>query len=407
MAPSVHPPPSAPTGLRENWRQFGWLVLVNGFVGAMIGLERTVVPSFAETSFGIQASSAVMSFLVVFGLAKSVANYFAGSASNRWGRKRLLMLGWALALPVPAIMGFAPHWGWVLVANGLLGLHQGFAWSSTVVMKIDLVGERRRGLAMGWNESAGYLAVAAMAWLSGVLAAQYGSREVLLVLGSVVSVSGLLTSWIFVRDTRGHVRFEASQIPPSVPLLRHVFRDTTWRDRNLGAVTQAGLVNNLNDGMMWGLLPVLLATKGFSLAAMAPIVAIYPMVGGLGQFFTGSLADRFAHRHLLTWGMGLQAVALGAMVGAESASTFLWLGALLGLGTALVYPTFLVAIASRTRPEQRAESIGVFRLWRDLGYVIGALITGAVADQWGIDGAVASVAAITLFSTGVLALRMR
>jgi MFS family permease len=341
-------------GLRQNWKQFVLLVIINGFVGAMVGLERTILPEIAEVDFGIAAKTAILSFIVVFGVVKAITNYYTGALANRVGRKNLLTLGWVVALPIPFIFIYAPSWGWILFANVLLGINQGLTWSSTVVMKIDLVGERNRGLAMGLNESAGYLAVGGVAFLTGWLAAEYGLRPFPFYMGIGFVMFGLLGSWLLVKDTHHHVQAEMGT--SQLPLLQNVFWDTTWRNPNLGSISQAGLVNNLNDGMVWGLFPILLAANGFSLAEIGKIVALYPVVWGLGQLVTGKLADHLPKKRMLFWGMILQSVALGGMLFAETFFHFAGLSILLGIGTAIVYPTFLAAIADFAHPQQRPRA---------------------------------------------------
>lgn len=392
-------------GLRENWRQFTLLVIVNAFVGGMVGLERTILPEIAEADFGIAARTAILSFIVVFGVVKAITNYYTGALADRVGRKNLLVLGWLIGLPVPLILIFAPSWSWVIAANVLLGINQGLTWSSTVVMKIDLVGEKNRGLAMGLNESAGYLAVGGVAFLTGWIAGEYGLRPYPFYMGIGFAVIGLLSSWLLVKDTEHHVAAETA-VKSEAPKLKNVFWETTWKNRNLGAITQAGLVNNLNDGMVWGLLPILLAAKGFDLAQIGKIVALYPAVWGIGQLFTGKMADHLPKKSMLFWGMAVQAAALLLMAFAGSFLQFAILAIVLGLGTAAVYPTFLAAIADYSHPQQRAGSIGVFRLWRDLGYAIGALLTGVVADAFGLEWAVAVIGGVTLASAGVILVRM-
>lgn len=392
-------------GLRENWRQFTLLVVINAFVGGMVGLERSILPRLAQETFHIATNTAILSFIVVFGITKAFTNYYTGALANRWGRKRLLVLGWMLSLPIPFLLIFAPDWHWIVVANALLGIHQGLCWSSTVVMKMDLVGNRNRGLAMGLNEAAGYLAVGGIAFASGWIASRYGLRPYPFYLGIGLSVLGLVSTLTWVKDTRRHVAAEAEQT--ILPSMKHVFAETSWRNPNLGAVTQAGLVNNLNDGMVWGLLPMLLAVKGFTMAQTAVIVAVYPAVWGLGQLSTGKLADIFDHRNMLTLGMMLQGVALLGFIPASQYWQYIALSALLGIGTAVVYPTFLAAIAERTHPQQRAESIGVFRLWRDLGYAIGALMTGLIADTLGLSWSVAAIGGLTVVSGFVVLHRMK
>ncbi len=392
-------------GLRENWKQFSILVMINGFVGGMVGLERTLLPQIAEADFAIAAKTAILSFIVVFGISKAITNYYTGSLANRVGRKNLLVLGWLIGLPVPIMLIYADSWNWVILANVLLGVNQGLTWSSTVVMKIDLVGEKNRGFAMGLNESAGYLALGLVAFLTGWIASEYGLRPYPFYMGVGFALVGLLSSYFLVRDTAPHVKLETKV--SSIPPLKRVFLETTWTNRNLGAITQAGLVNNLNDGMIWGLLPILLAMKGFGLAEIGKLVAIYPIIWGLGQLVTGKLADHLAKKSMLFWGMLLQGLAIVAMAFASSFNEYLILGVILGIGTAIVYPTFLAAIADYTPPQQRAHSIGIFRLWRDLGYAIGAVITGVVADAFGITASVYLIGTLTLLSALVVLVRMR
>ncbi len=391
-------------GLRENIGQFALLVLVNAFVGGMVGLERTLLPLLAEDKFGITSSFAVLSFIAAFGAAKAGANYLTGRLSNRLGRKNLLVLGWLLALPVPFLLGFAPNWGWVIAANILLGIHQGFAWSSTVVMKIDLVGERQRGLAMGLNEFAGYVAVALAAFGSATLAQHFGAVDVIFYAGLVVALLGLLLSLIWVRDTRKHVAMEAAV--SCRKKLRDVFADTTWRHKNLSSVTQAGLINNLNDGMVWGLLPLLMHQQGYSLSAIGLVAGLYPFVWGVSQILTGKWSDIVSKKQMLVLGMLLQAVGIAGFIWANSTVQYAMCSVLLGLGTAAVYPVFLSAVADNTHPDQRAESIGIFRLWRDLGYLFGALLTGLLSDWAGAGVAIAAVGGLTAISAIVIQLRM-
>lgn len=393
-------------GLRENAAQFALLVLINAFVGGMVGLERSILPALAEQEFGIASTTAILSFIVAFGLSKAFANYYTGKLANRFGRKRLLVLGWWLALPVPLILIYASHWNWVLFANLLLGLSQGLTWSSTVVMKIDLVGQKNRGLAMGLNEFAGYLAVGLVAFLSASIAERYGLRPYPFWLGIGIALTGLLLSVIWVRDTRPFVKLEQSLPSGQQPLLRKLFWDTTWRHPGLGSVSQAGMVNNLNDGMIWGLLPLLLLGLHFGKQDIGILAGIYPTVWGLGQLFTGKMADHYPKKALLFWGMLAQGLAIFALVWVEDFWSIAAVGVILGLGTALVYPTFLTSIAALTHPQQRAESIGVFRLWRDLGYAVGALISGLVADWLGLRYAIGLIAILTLLSALIIALRM-
>lgn len=391
-------------GLRENWQQFTLLVIINGFVGGMVGLERSILPRIAEEEFDIAAKTAILSFIVVFGVVKALANYYAGTLANRFGRKNLLVLGWIVAIPVPLILMYAPNWNWIIAANVLLGINQGLAWSSTVVMKIDLVGDRQRGLAMGLNEFAGYLSVALVAFLTGYIASQYGLRPYPFYIGIVLVVLGLLGSIFLVRDTRQHVAKETQD--SDTPKLKKIFWDTSWRHPNLGSVTQAGLINNLNDGMAWGIFPILLAVKNFTLEEIGIVTAVYPAVWGIGQLFTGKMADVLCKKDMLFTGMFLQGMALIALVWAESFFHFVALSSFLGWGTAMVYPTFLATVADNTHPQDRAESIGIFRLWRDLGYAIGAILTGIIADLVSIEASIAFIGMLTFVSAGIIAARM-
>ncbi len=391
-------------GLRENIGQFTLLVVVNAFVGGMVGLERSILPQIAEAEFAIAAKTALLSFIVVFGVVKAFTNYFTGALANRLGRRNLLILGWLFGLPVPLILMYAPSWNWIIAANVLLGINQGLTWSSTVVMKIDLIGERNRGLAMGLNEFAGYVSVGAIAFITGWVAGEYGLRPYPFYIGIVMAVIGLAMSIFLIRDTRHHVARESET--SQVAKLRSVFWDTTIRDRNLGSITQAGLVNNLNDGMVWGLLPVILAAKRFSLSEIGAVTAIYPAVWGFGQLFTGKMADHFDKKRMLFVGMLLQGIALLVMPFAETITAYIALATLLGWGTAMVYPTFLASIAEITHPEDRPKSVGVFRLWRDLGYAFGAILTGIIADAFGLSASVIVIAILTILSAAILQLRM-
>ena len=395
----------AQLGLRANWQQFSLLVLVNAFVGGMVGLERSILPQLAEQEFHLAAKTAILSFIVVFGITKALTNYFAGTLANRWGRKNLLILGWIFALPVPILLIYAPSWSWVILANIFLGINQGLAWSSTVVMKIDLVGPKNRGFAMGINEAAGYIAVGAVAFLSASMTNAYDVRPYPFYIGILLSILGLLSSIFLIKDTRSFVQLESED--NHVPLLKNIFAETSWKHPNLGAISQGGLVNNLNDGLIWGLFPILLVSKGFTLSELAQIIAIYPTVWGLSQLFTGKLADRYAKKSLLFWGMLMQGLAIVGFIWAQTYNAFAILSILLGLGTAVVYPTFLAAIADNTHPSQRAQSIGVYRLWRDLGYAVGALLTGILADLWTIGTAILTIGCITILSAFVILLRMR
>ena len=391
-------------GLKENWKQFTLLVIVNAFVGGMVGLERTIIPQIAEADFALAAKTAILSFIAVFGVTKAITNYYTGTLANRFGRKNLLIAGWILALPVPLLLIYAPNWNWIILANVFLGLSQGLTWSSTVVMKIDLVGEKDRGFAMGLNESAGYMALAAVAFLTGLIANSYGLRPYPFYLGIGLGVAGLIMSWLLIKDTKHHVKLESAS--SKVPLLRNVFSETTWKHKNLGSITQAGLVNNLNDGMVWGLFPLILASKGFSLKEIGILVAAYPAVWSIGQLYTGKLADKHCKKTLLFLGMAIQGIALLAMVWANSFTEFAVLSSLLGVGTAVVYPTFLAAISDYTHPAQRPKSIGVFRLWRDLGYAFGAITTGLIADRIGLTAPVLAIGLLTLLSAAIIRYRM-
>ena len=399
--------PAIRLGLRENWRQFALLVLINAFVGGMVGLERTVVPLLAEQDFGLASRTVALSFIVSFGVVKALANLFAGRFSDRIGRKQILVAGWLFGLPVPIIILLAPSWDWIILANVLLGINQGLCWSTTVIMKIDLVGPRRRGLAMGLNEAAGYLAVAAAALASGFLASRYGLRPEPFYLGLIFAVAGLLLSLIFVRDSHAHARHEAAlrddAATHAAPSFREIFALTSWKDRRLFAVSQAGLVNNLNDGMAWGLFPLFFTAGGLRIDQIAILAAIYPAVWGLGQLGTGALSDHVGRKPLITGGMGLQASGIFIIVATTGFTPWAIGAVLLGLGTALVYPTLLAAIGDVAHPQWRASAVGVYRLWRDGGYAIGALLAGIVADLLGLRWAIGAVGVLTLISGVVVA----
>jgi MFS family permease len=387
-------------GLRANAPQFTLLVAVNALVGAMVGLERSVLPLVGEDDFGLTSTSAILAFVVAFGVAKALANLVAGGLADRVGRRRLLILGWLLALPVPVLIGLAPSWSFVVVANLFLGASQGFAWSMTVVMKIDLVGPRRRGLALGFNESAGYLGVALAALVSGALAATYAPRTVIWVGGLIVATLGLAISVFFVRDTGAHVAEEQlSHGRAQARSLRSAFARGTTRDPVLRACSQAGLVNNLNDALAWGLAPLYLAANGASVSEVGVVAGVYPGVWGAGQLVTGWLSDHVGRKPLITAGMLVQAGALLVLVaGGGALGPAVVAAALLGVGTALVYPTLIAAVSDAVQPIDRAPAVGVYRFWRDSGFVAGALVSGAVADVFGAGEAIAVVAVLTAAS---------
>jgi MFS family permease len=392
-------------GLKENLPQFMLLVLINAFVGGMIGLERSVLPKIAEAEFHIAAKTAILSFIIVFGIVKAFTNYFTGTLSNRFGRKKLLISGWLLGIPIPFMLMYAGSWNWIIAANVLLGINQGLTWSSTVVMKIDLVGEKDRGFAMGLNEFAGYIAVAAVAFLTGWIASAYGIRPYPFYIGIALVAAGLFASVFLLKDTMYHVKREADE--NNIPKLKNIFWDTTLFNRNLGSVTQAGLVNNLNDGMVWGLFPILLAQKKFTLAEIGLVTAIYPAVWGIAQLLTGKMSDYFCKKSMLFWGMFLQGIALMFLVFANTFFHFVFLSVILGWGTAMVYPTFLATVAENTHPHDRAKSLGIFRFWRDMGYAIGAILTGIIADLFSINASILTIATLTILSSLVIENRMR
>lgn len=389
-------------GLRENLAQFSLLVAVNAFVGAMVGLERSTLPLIGREDFGMASSAAVLSFIVAFGIAKALTNLGAGALAQRLGRRRLLIAGWIVALPVPILVGIAPNWGWVVAANVLLGINQGLAWSMTVVMKIDLVGPRRRGLALGLNEAAGYGGVAAAAALSGWAAGAAAPRDVLVAASAAIAAIALALTIAFVRDTAAHVRLEQARHHDRgeiAPPLREAFPDASWRRPALRACSQAGLVNNLNDALAWGLVPLFLAAHGASVGQIGLVAGIYPAVWGAGQVWTGHWSDRTGRKPLIVAGMLLQAAALALLAASDGAVEPAALAAVaLGAGTALVYPTLIAAISDAVSPVARAPTVGVYRFWRDTGYVVGGLIAGAAADAIGFPGAIAIVAALTAAS---------
>jgi MFS family permease len=400
--------PAVRLGLRENFAQFALLVIVNAFVGAMVGMERSILPVIAEQEFHLVARTAVLSFIVVFGITKALTNYAAGHLSDRIGRKRVLVAGWAIAVPVPFILMVAPTWNWILVANALLGISQGFTWSTTVIMKIDLVGNQRRGLAMGLNEFAGYVAVAGAALLTGWIAAREGLRPEPFYPGVAFAAVGLTLSALLVRETRAHVALESTLQSQSSRAMgpRDVFWRTTLTDRNLSSISQAGLVNNLNDGMAWGLFPLVFAGAGMSLDRIGILAGLYPATWGLVQLVTGAMSDRVGRKWLIAAGMWVQALGIGVVILGRGFVGFATGGVLLGIGTAMVYPTLLAAIGDVAAPAWRASAVGVYRLWRDLGYALGALLAGITADTLGLAEAMWVVAAITCASGVVVAVRL-
>ncbi|MCA9901869.1 MAG: MFS transporter [Anaerolineales bacterium] len=396
-------------GLRQNWQQFVLLIVVNAFVGAMVGLERTVVPLLAEEAFGLVSRTITLSFLISFGVVKAITNLFAGRLGDKIGRKPVLIAGWVIGLPVPILIILAPSWGWVVFANVLLGVNQGLCWSITVIMKIDLVGPKQRGLAMGLNEFAGYLAVSLAALGSGYLAASYGVRPFPFYPGIIFAIFGLLFSLFFVGETRPFAQLEAkSSTTPTAkkddqPSFTKILLLTSWQDKTLFSISQAGMVNNLNDGMVWGLLPLFLIGFDMSLEQIAVLAATYPGVWGVGQLFTGALSDRWGRKWLIATGMWTQAAGIGLIVIGRSFGV--WLGGviLLGLGTAMVYPTLLAAISDVAHPEWRGSAVGVYRLWRDGGYAVGALLAGLLADALGIPTAIAAIGGLTMLAGFVVA----
>lgn len=393
-------------GLRANWRQFSLLVVINAFVGAMVGAERVVLPLLAGRDFGLASHVAILSFIVSFGLVKAAANVAAGRLGDRIGRRSVLLAGWMFGVPVPWLLYSATSWKWVLLANALLGVNQGLAWSSTVIMKIDLAGPRRRGLAMGLNEAAGYLAVSGAALLAGMLAGTWGHREALLCVGGVAVTAGLLLS-LFVKESRPHAQMEGGGAPGAALSFRDVFWLTSWKNRNLFAVSQAGLVNNLNDGMAWGLFPLYFAGAGLPLLEVSVLAAIYPAVWGMAQLVTGAWSDRVGRKPLIVAGMAMQGAAILALPLTKGFSSWALALAALGLGTAMVYPTFLAAIGDVAHPAWRSSAIGVYRLWRDGGYAIGALLAGFLADSAGVPWAIGAVGLLTAFSGLLAAITLR
>ena len=396
-------------GLKANWKQFALLVLINAFVGGMVGIERTVVPLIGAEEFGVASTTLVVSFIVSFGVVKACANLVSGQLADSWGRKRVLILGWLFGLPVPFIIIWAPSWGWIVAANALLGINQGFAWSMTVIMKVDLVGPKSRGLAVGLNEFAGYLAVGVTAFLTGYLASRYGLRPVPIYLGVGYAILGAALSILLVRDTRNHVRLELSNhAKEASPLhFREIFMLTSFGDRNLFAASQAGLVNNLNDGMSWGLFPLFFVANGLGVERIGILKAVYPAVWGILQVATGPLSDRWGRKGLIVAGMWVQAAGLLTTAATRDFGWWLLASLLLGLGTAMVYPSLIAAVSDASHPSWRARSLSVYRFWRDLGYAIGALSAGLIADFFGFVAAIAAIAALTFLSGAIVAITMR
>jgi MFS family permease len=387
-------------GLQENWQQFALLVLVNAFVGAMIGLERAVLPGLGKSVFGLDANTAILSFIMAFGITKAISNYSVAKLSKRFNRKQILMAGWWAALPVPFLLMYADSWSWVIAANILLGINQGLAWSSTVIMKVDIVGQKNRGLAMGINEFAGYLSVGLASYLASSIAARHGYAYFPFIPGLFFAAAGLLVTIFLVKDTTHFVHAESSS--SKLALLKNVWQETTWRHKNISSVTLNGLVNNMNDAVVWGLLPVLLLQKDFSIQEIGIIAGIYPVVWGVMQLFTGKMGDVYCKKQIITIGMLTQALAI-VLLALSFNFVLLVAGAvLLGLGTALVYPNFLTVVAESTHPSQRAETLSIFRFWRDSGYVIGALLAGLLADWVGMSTAIIIIAGITALA-GILA----
>ena len=400
---------SVSLGLRANWQQFSLLVLINAFVGGMVGLERTVVPLIGSEQFQIASTTLVVSFIVSFGVVKACANLVSGHLADVWGRKRVLVLGWLIGLPVPFMIMWAPSWEWVVAANALLGINQGLAWSMTVIMKIDLVGPKSRGLAVGLNEFAGYLAVGVTAFLTGYIAAHYGLRPAPFYLGIGYAVLGLALSVLLVRDTREHVRLEArgDQQPSEVASFWKIFSLTSFGDRNLFAACQAGLVNNLNDGMSWGIFPLFFVSFGLGVERIGILKAVYPATWGILQIATGPLSDRWGRKGLIVAGMWVQSAGLFLTALTRSFEWWLLGSLLLGVGTAMVYPSLIAAVSDASNPTWRARSLSVYRFWRDLGYAIGALSAGIIADIFGMAWAVEVIAALTFVSGAIVALIMR
>jgi len=402
-------------GIRPNLPQFSLLVLINAFVGAMVGMERSVLPLIGEREFGITSHAAIVSFLITFGLAKAISNLLAGRLADRIGRKKVLVTGWLVGIPVPFVLMGAESWSWILAANILLGISQGLCWSATVIMKIDLAGPKQRGLAAGLNEFAGYLAVAVAAYVSAVIAASFGLRPYPFYLGVAASTAGLLLSALFVRETADFPRLESGTEagaseghgPPVRTSFRELFVRTSWRDKNLFSCCQAGLVNNLNDGMAWGLFPLFFSSLGFGLREIGILAAVYPGVWGISQILTGILSDKAGRKWMIAGGLWLQACGIWMVISVKEYSLQIIAAGILGIGTAMVYPTLLAAVGDSAQPEWRASAVGIYRLWRDLGYAVGGILSGLLADAFGVSPAIGAVGFLTLVSGVIVAVRFR
>ena len=409
MAASSSAPAGIRLGLRENWRQFSLLVLINACVGGMVGLENTVVPLIGAREFEVASTTALLSFIVSFGIVKAFANLVSGHFADRYGRKSMLVLGCLFGLPVPFMIAWGPSWGWIIAANALLGVNQGFAWSMTVIMKVDLVGPKSRGLAVGLNEFAGYLSVGITAFLAGYIAQRHGLRPQPIYLGMAYTVAGLVLSILLVRDTRQHVGVEVAGHARATDRMSfwQVFRRASIGERNLFAASQAGLVNNLNFGVSWGIFPLFFASLGLNVARIGILNSVYPSVWGILQTVTGPLSDRWGRKGLIATGMWVQAIGLLLIAATRGFAGWLVAAGLLGLGTAMVYPTLIAAVSDASHPGWRAASLSVYRFWRDLGYAIGALASGVLADLFGFAWAIAAAGVLAALSGTVVALVMQ
>lgn len=396
-------------GLKENWKQFTLLVIINAFVGAVLGLERTILPDIAKKDFNINGNSYILSFIIAFGLTKSFTNYFAGRLSEKYGRKLILIIGWIIALPFPFIIIFAKSWNLIIFSNILLGISQGLTWSTTVIMKIDLVGSSKRGLAMGINEFAGYLFLALSALITGYISNTYSLRPEPFYLGIFYVLSGFLISIFFIKETKYYLDLETNKNIKEEFIYKsqkEIFLNTTIKDKNLSSIVQAGFVNNLNDAMVWGLFPIFLASKDIGIQNIVIISSIYPLSWGIFQLFTGALSDKIGRKILIVYGMCIQAIGILITVVSYTFYLFCLSSLLLGIGTAMVYPTLLASISDIVEPSIRATSIGIYRFWRDFGYVIGALISGIISDIFGIDKAIWFIGYLTLISGIIVFFRM-